>query len=112
MISLNFNQLGLRPRQLSIKRYHARCRAIMVNYLRSLDCFYYYKLFLELKRFLFFTVYEYHNIYYTRPVYNDLGPQDTDRNVQNTYFMGDNAPIVTLHILVAMSCFQPSVIMN
>ena len=28
----NFSQLGLRPRRLRIKRYHARFRAIMVNY--------------------------------------------------------------------------------
>ena len=32
MISPNFSQLGLRPRRLRIKRYHARFRAIMVNY--------------------------------------------------------------------------------
>ena len=32
MISPNFSQLGVRPRRLSIKRYHARFRAIMVKY--------------------------------------------------------------------------------
>ena len=32
MISPNFSQLGLRPRRLKIKRYHARFRAIMVKY--------------------------------------------------------------------------------
>ena len=32
MISHNFSQLGLRPCRLSIKRYHARFRAIMVKY--------------------------------------------------------------------------------
>ena len=31
-MSPNFSQLGLRPRRLRIKRYHARFRAIMVNY--------------------------------------------------------------------------------
>ena len=33
MISPNFNQLGLRPRRLRIKRYRARFRAIMVKYI-------------------------------------------------------------------------------
>ena len=33
MISPNFSQLGLRPRRLRIKRYHARFRAIMVKYI-------------------------------------------------------------------------------
>ena len=32
MISPNFSQLGLRPRRLRIKRYHARFRAITANY--------------------------------------------------------------------------------
>ena len=33
MISPNFSQLGLRPRRLRIKQYHARFRAIMVKYI-------------------------------------------------------------------------------
>ena len=32
VISPNFSQLGLRPRRLSIKRYHARFPALMVKY--------------------------------------------------------------------------------
>ena len=44
MISPNFNQLGLRPRRLRIKRYHARFRAIMVNYSSSNARLIYYML--------------------------------------------------------------------
>ena len=36
VISPNFSQLGLRPRGLRIKRYHARFRAIMVKYYAQL----------------------------------------------------------------------------
>ena len=45
MIPPNFSQLGLRPRRLRIKRYHARFRTIMVNFLRV--CYFgYFGLFL------------------------------------------------------------------
>ena len=33
MLSPDFSQLGLRPRRLRIKRYHARFRAIMIKYM-------------------------------------------------------------------------------
>ena len=51
MISPNFSQLGLRPRQLRIKRYHARFRAIMVKYMYFLFSFRIFKGFAKKKMY-------------------------------------------------------------